>query len=238
MQLAQNLARYGKIGFIEQDFENCIPLEKTGYLDYTYGGKRCFIGDMRYWAGKNTSPGFAGPLTADITQNPAIIDLHSIDGRGFGVYLDERGKIFMIARRTGVGWPDEPLARGKVDISFDVYKTSLKHSSSLLTVAAMTLNGNPTPNNIKLKFDQDSKVLIDSQGKWIPSKYSVPNDVWASVKVNVDFNTDTCVLMVNEKKADALTTSFDAAKGAFNGLEFRCNAGAVYLDNIKLVWSW
>ena len=59
--LSRILPNTAKINFIYQDFENRTPLERTGYLDCTYGGKRYFVGDISpYWVSKNTSLGFAG----------------------------------------------------------------------------------------------------------------------------------------------------------------------------------
>jgi len=232
LQLEQNMAKDGKINFIDQNFESDLPLEKKGYLDCTYGGKRYFIGDMRYWANENISPGFSGPLTGDIKQSPAIVDLTAAKGQGTGVYIDEKGLPLMIARRTGIGWPDEPLNKGKVTVSFDLYC-----QPSSLVISTIMLNGKPVEGNIGVKIDETGMLLINSAGKWLATGQTLEAGVWASIKLNIDFQAGSYNAVYGSGSTDVFATIEDG-KGSFNGLSFKCYSGQAYIDNVKVEWVW
>ncbi len=232
LQVEGNLAKDGKINFIDQDFENGLPLEEKGYLDCTYGGKRYFVGDMRYWAKENTSPGFAGPLTGDIKQSPAIIDLAAVEGQGKGVYIDEKGLPLRIARRTGIGWPDDPINKGKAVVSFDVY-----FEASSLIVSTIVLNGKPVEGSIGVKIDEAGKLMLNSDGQWKPAGVSVQTGKWTSVKLDIDFENALYSVAADDVKGE-ISIPIKDGKAAFNGLSFKCYLGAAYVDNIKVQWVW
>ncbi|MBN2456324.1 MAG: hypothetical protein JXB29_07310 [Sedimentisphaerales bacterium] len=232
-QLKENLAKYGSTGYIEQDFDTCKPLEKTGYVDFRGVGKRYFIGDPRYYASKNSSPGWAGPLTEDTATSPALVDLAKIAGKGMGVYLDNTGGALTIIRRTGRDWPDELVSNGKLIITFDCYRKA----SAAINVSTMAGRG-VRDSSIQISVDENGKLLAGKTGKMVATNHNIPENTWTTLGIDIDFDKASYSVTANGQNIADAAGSLNAKRTAFDGLMFNCREGAVYIDNIKAKWSW
>jgi len=228
-QLKENMAKYGRIGFIEQDFDTSVPLEKVGFLDCTFGGKRYFVGDERYFASKNTSPGFAGPLTTEMKVSPALVNVSKTGGKGNAVFLDGKGRSLSIIRMTGIDWPDAPVSMGKVIVSFDIYKLS---GDTTITVTAL-LHKESDANSMVLSFARNNNLTFTSNGRSAMAVAEIAPISWVPIQMQLDIDIGTCLIMVSGKKVSEQPCT--VGKMAFDGLGFRCDSGSGYVDNIKVI---
>ncbi|OHB57163.1 MAG: hypothetical protein A2Y12_13535 [Planctomycetes bacterium GWF2_42_9] len=228
IQLQENLAKYGKIVFIDQNFENVLPLEKTSCLDCTFGGKRWFIGDARYYSSKNSSPGFAGPFTTNVNSSPALVDVTGINGKGFAAYIDSDGKELTVIRRTGPGWPDLPLSSGHVTISFAIYRKP----GAKLSIGTLNYGNQAQPATIQLIISDSGKITASSANKWVDAKLGVAQNCWQLVNISVNFEKGTFVLAVDNSSSAPI--QLEKEKAAFNGLGFRCRSQDAFVDDLKI----
>ncbi|MBM4079651.1 MAG: hypothetical protein FJ278_08120 [Planctomycetes bacterium] len=243
-QLAENLARHGRIGWIEQDFEGCAPLEQKGYLDFRLGGPRYFLGDPRYYASRNSSPGWAGALTSDRANPPALVDLSPVGGKGFAVFLKAGARVLAITRRAGSDWPDEPISRGKAILSFDLHRTPDAGTSPSSFLASTLLNQRyldrppaATDKNLQLKITEAGALSVWNGKDWSAAAGSLDGRAWTKVSLEMDFGTGVHRPSVNGQPA-AAGGSFDPSKLAFDGIGFAPLTGAAYVDNVSVSWSW
>ncbi|MBN2456884.1 MAG: family 10 glycosylhydrolase [Sedimentisphaerales bacterium] len=229
-QLESNIKTFGYIGFIQQDFENCRPLEEKGLLDFTTGKKRYAIGNCRYLASKNTTPGLASFFTEDKTVSPALIDAEANPVvYGTVVYMDKSSVPFGIHRRTGTSWPDEKIDTGKVKMSLDIYR---KPGSSFL-VKCRGENENPA-----VMFDSKGQLQLMKEGKWTASGLFIKENVWTKLFIELDFKAGRYIVVTGNNFNDFASSSFDREKTALDGLFIKCNEGAFCFDNINMIWSW
>jgi hypothetical protein len=226
VQLEQNRAKYGTIGYIEQDFEDAMGPAEKGCLDCTYGGKRYFIGDMRYRASRNTSPGFAGPFTTDTAMSPAIVNVAAMGGKGYAAYIDAKGTAMNIHRRSGAGWPDEAVSSGKAEICFDLCRAE----GAAVSIETITMNGKAAAGRIALKINEHG--ILEAGGK--TSGGAIAEKVFVPIKIVVDLDTGSYTVSAAGKEP-AGEVAFEKETAAFNGLNFRCHAGSAYIDNVKIL---
>jgi hypothetical protein len=229
IQLQDNLTKYGKINFIDQDFENYLPLEKTGCLDYTFGSKRWFIGDARYYYSKNSSPGFSGPFTTDVNSSPALVDVNEIHGRGFAAYVSSGGKELTIFRRTGPGWPDQPLSSGHVTISFDFYR---KPNASF-SVSTLNYGSQARPASIQFQILDNGKITVPSADKLMDTKLQADQNIWQHASISVDFQKEQFILAINDSGSSPV--KFRKKDSEICGLRFKCRSQGYFVDNVKIL---
>lgn len=230
-QLQANMKKDGVIHFIRQDFEDCRPLEKKGYLDFTFGGKRFFTGDSRYFASRNTSPGFAGPISEDPAMSPTLVDLSSTGRKGWGIRLADRKVPLTLHRRTGDDWPDDPIGVGKASARVDILRTT---GASLL-VGLGRRNGQ-IPEHPQVRLDETGAVSVLEGGKWVATGGALADGAWGALRFDVSFEAKTWTLSLDGKPL--ATRPLDSAKAAFDALLFSVAGEAAYVDNVRVDWIW
>ncbi|MFC1596387.1 family 10 glycosylhydrolase [Planctomycetota bacterium] len=237
-QLAVNLKRHGSIGWIEQDFEGLESLGEHGHLDWRSGSQRYFIGDPRYHAGKNTSPGLAGPLTTDPAHSPALVDVSGLGGRGTAVCLREGGRAFEIIRRTGRDWPDDPISKGKAVLSFDIMRKS-PAAFAVTTLLNQRYVGRlpaAAENNLQLKTNDSGSVSLWNGKEWSVAASTLPERSWVNLSMELDYEQGKCALKIDGQTA--ASEILDSGKQWFDATAFACETSEVYIDNISIRWSW
>jgi hypothetical protein len=212
-------------------------LEKNGYLDFRTGSKRYFVGDPRYLASRNRSPGMAGPLTAEVLRSPALVAAGP-GGKGMAVCLREGGLPLEIHRRTGPDWPDEPIAKGKMSIGFDVLRTA--RSAIGLTTSWGRANPWKLPaageKNVQWRVDGEGAVSVWNGHAWQAAGAPWETDRWTAIRLDVDYEATTLAVAAGAQRGVAV--KFDPQKLAIDSLVFACLKGEVLVDNIEVRWSW
>ncbi|NUQ61504.1 MAG: hypothetical protein HUU20_03385 [Pirellulales bacterium] len=236
-QLAANLKRHGKIAWIDQDFQSG-PLEKTGCLDYRTGSRRYYIGDPRYYASRNRSPGFAGPLTLDPAQSPALVDVSGKGGAGMAACLREKGLGLEITRRTGSSWPDDPISKGKAVVGFDLMRQPGSECGMSLLHDRRGGPGLPaaTEQNLQLKIDGKGVLSVWNGKQWSTTGRTVAEGAWTTVCLDVDLESETYGLRIQGQSG--ASGKIQADKLVFDGLAFACTKGEIHVDNVQTHWSW
>lgn len=214
-------------------------MEKKGYLDFRQGGRRYFIGDARYSASRNTSPGFSGGLTNNPANPPALVDVSGLGRRGYAAYLKAGSTPLPVTRRTGWDWPDDPLSKGKAFVSFDLYRKSGGEVllSTLLNQTYLNQPPASTEQNVQLKIDGDGGMSVWNGKEWSAPAGSMPERVWTTVSLELDYTKGTYALALKGYPVGA-SGSFDSSKITFDGVGFAAVTGEVYVDNVKVLWSW
>jgi hypothetical protein len=237
-QLASNLRKYGRIGWIEQDFDGLIPLANTGCLDFRFGSRRYFIGDGRYQASRNSSPGFAGPVTEDLEQCPAVVDVSALGRRGAAVCLRPSCPVLEISRRTGRDWPDDPIAKGHVVSSVLIYRTPIAELtiSSLLDRRYVRTLPAADQKSFQVRIDCKGGVSIWTGKQWSAPAGAIAPDIWTALNLELDYAQGR--FAVNIDGQAVVTGTFAPEPHAFDGLAFACTASEAYIDNVKVDWSW
>lgn len=230
-QLTENMKRDGVIHFIQQDFEKISPLEKNGFLDFGFEGKRFFIGDSRYYPETNSSPGFAGPLTEDANRSPALVDLSSTGRKGWGVLLADPQTPFTIFRRTGSDFPDDAIAVGEARITVDVYcspGTSLK--------IELGRRNEFSPENPRITIGPEGAISVFDEGKLSKPVGTLSSRSWGTVQFDANFSSNTWTLSLNGKSI--ATRPLDSAKASIDAIRFTVSSGTASIDNIQANWAW
>lgn len=222
----------------EPDFEGLESLGEHGYLDWRSGSQRYFIGDPRYHAGKNTSPGLAGPLTTDPAHSPALVDVSGLGGRGTAVCLREGGRAFEIIRRTGRDWPDDPISKGKAVLSFDIMRKS-PAAFAVTTLLNQRYVGRlpaAAENNLQLKTNDSGSVSLWNGKEWSVAASTLPERSWVNLSMELDYEQGKCALKIDGQTA--ASEILDSSKQWFDATAFACETSEVYIDNISIRWSW
>ncbi|MBN2457316.1 MAG: hypothetical protein JXB29_12405 [Sedimentisphaerales bacterium] len=229
-QLQYNLNAFGYIGFIQQDFENYRPLEEKGLLDFNTDKKRFAIGDGRYYASKNTSPGLASFFTEDTATGPALIDVPASPlVYGTVAYMDKDSIPLKIYRRSGRDWPDEKITSGTVKISLDIYRKL----DSAFVIKASGADSNP-----QIMFDPQGRLNVMENGKWLQKNLSITDNTWTKLFVEINFNTEKYIVTTDSDPENPVALSFDKENIALDGLTIKSLKADFCLDNINMTWSW
>lgn len=230
-QFAANMKRDGTIHFLSQDFENVRPLEEKGHLDFTSGEKSFFVGDSRYHASANVSPGLAGPLSEDGTKSPALIDLAPMGRKGVGVRLSDSQLPFTIHHRTGPDFPNDAIGWGKASAAVDIWR-------SVDASFAVNLGSREEyrPDHPQIHVDASGAITLLEKGKASSSVGQLPAETWGELRFETDFDAKKWTLSLNG--TPLATRSLDPDKAAYDALRVAVSKGTVAIDNIDVDWAW